>query len=478
MRIPWTDPAATSRRQSCGGSRRAPARRRAGGAGARTCPSASGARSARTTRPTATPGTYLPHDHARSRAYRWGEDGLLGISDDQGRLCFALALWNGSDPILKERLFGADRPRGQPRRGRQGALLVPRRDADPQLPAGGATAIPQAAFPYADLVAENAAPDEGRPRVRAGRHRRASPTAASSTSRSSTPRPGPRTSLIRYHGHEPGPGAGARSTCCPTLWFRNTWAWGRHDDPPDDPATAATDAGRAEPASRGRSGRSARLGPGRRRRRRAAVHRERDERRAALRGARTPGRTSRTRFERGVVDGAADAVEPGADRVEGRRPLRARRWRPARPGSCACVSRRSSLPRRPTRRPRTRRRGPSSTRPTARRRRRGHRRPAGRGGRVLRAARGAPARADDERLVQRQAFAGLIWCKQFYALRRRPSGSTAIPPSRLRPPERRAGRNADWRHTEQQPTSCRCPTPGSTRGSRPGTSPSTASRWP
>src|SRR5918999_1847649 len=49
---------------------------------------------------------YLPHDHARSRAYRWGEDGIAGLSDDQQRLCFALALWNGRDPILKERLFG------------------------------------------------------------------------------------------------------------------------------------------------------------------------------------------------------------------------------------------------------------------------------------------------------------------------------------------------------------------------------------
>src|ERR1700731_204059 len=49
---------------------------------------------------------YFPHDHARSRAYRWGEDGLAGISDDQQRLCFALALWNGKDAILKERLFG------------------------------------------------------------------------------------------------------------------------------------------------------------------------------------------------------------------------------------------------------------------------------------------------------------------------------------------------------------------------------------
>src|SRR5947209_20363573 len=48
----------------------------------------------------------FPHEHARSRAYRWGEDGLLGISDEEGLLCFALSLWNGADPILKERLFG------------------------------------------------------------------------------------------------------------------------------------------------------------------------------------------------------------------------------------------------------------------------------------------------------------------------------------------------------------------------------------
>jgi len=49
---------------------------------------------------------YLPHDQARSKAYRWGEDGLAGISDHHQQLCFALALWNGRDPILKERLFG------------------------------------------------------------------------------------------------------------------------------------------------------------------------------------------------------------------------------------------------------------------------------------------------------------------------------------------------------------------------------------
>src|SRR5436190_5357180 len=55
---------------------------------------------------------YLPHDHARSRAYRWGEDGLLGLCDNHCRLCFAFALWNGADTILKERLFGLAGPEG------------------------------------------------------------------------------------------------------------------------------------------------------------------------------------------------------------------------------------------------------------------------------------------------------------------------------------------------------------------------------
>ena len=70
---------------------------------------------------------YLSHDQARSRAYRWGEDGLAGMCDEQVRLCLALALWNGRDPILKERLFGLTNARREPRRGRQRTLLLPRR---------------------------------------------------------------------------------------------------------------------------------------------------------------------------------------------------------------------------------------------------------------------------------------------------------------------------------------------------------------
>src|SRR5262245_58935082 len=62
--------------------------------------------------PTGTAWHYLPHDHAGSRAYRWGEDGIAGISDDQSRLCLSLALWNGKDPILKERFLGLTNSEG------------------------------------------------------------------------------------------------------------------------------------------------------------------------------------------------------------------------------------------------------------------------------------------------------------------------------------------------------------------------------
>lgn len=86
--------------------------------------------------------TSFPHDHARSRTYRWGDDGLLGISDNRGLLCFAPAFWNGKDSILKERAFGL-KPAGQPRRGHQGLLLPHRQHPHPlvhartlQIPAG------------------------------------------------------------------------------------------------------------------------------------------------------------------------------------------------------------------------------------------------------------------------------------------------------------------------------------------------------
>ncbi len=103
---------------------------------------------------------YFPHDHARSRAYRWGEDGLLGISDNHQRLCFALALWNGHDPILKERLFGVTGPQGN--HGEDVKELYFYLDATPTYSyVKGLYKYPQTAFPYQRLLDENARRSRG-----------------------------------------------------------------------------------------------------------------------------------------------------------------------------------------------------------------------------------------------------------------------------------------------------------------------------
>src|SRR5271167_1578162 len=97
---------------------------------------------------------YFPHDHARSRAYRWGEDGLLGITDREGRLCFAIALWNGRDPILKERLFGLTGPEGN--HGEDVKEEYFYLDSTPTHSYSKALyKYPQAEFPYARLLEEN-----------------------------------------------------------------------------------------------------------------------------------------------------------------------------------------------------------------------------------------------------------------------------------------------------------------------------------
>src|SRR5262245_24755988 len=97
---------------------------------------------------------YFPHDHARSRAYRWGEDGLLGFSDRQCRLCFALALWNGQDAILKERLFGLTGDEGN--HGEDVKECYFYLDSTPTHSYMRALyKYPQSAFPYERLLEEN-----------------------------------------------------------------------------------------------------------------------------------------------------------------------------------------------------------------------------------------------------------------------------------------------------------------------------------
>src|ERR1700745_929311 len=95
--------------------------------------------------------TYFPHEHARSRAYRWGEDGLAGFSDDEQRVCLAVPLWNGKDPILKERLFGLSNPQGN--HGEDVKEIYYYLDATPTHAYLKALyKYPQNAFPYSELV--------------------------------------------------------------------------------------------------------------------------------------------------------------------------------------------------------------------------------------------------------------------------------------------------------------------------------------
>ena len=167
---------------------------------------------------------YFPHDHARSRAYRWGEDGLLGICDRECRLCFSVALWNGRDPILKERLFGLTGPQGN--HGEDVKECYYYLDATPTHSYLKALyKYPQAEYPYARLVGENAARGKSQPELELA------DTGAFDQSRyfdvfAEYAKAGPDDVLIRITVANRGPEA-ATIHLLPTLWFRNTWSWGR-----------------------------------------------------------------------------------------------------------------------------------------------------------------------------------------------------------------------------------------------------------
>jgi hypothetical protein len=170
---------------------------------------------------------YFPHDHARSRAYRWGEDGLLGFTDREGRLAFALALWNGRDLILKERLFGLTGPEGN--HGEDVKEDYYYLDATPTHSYNKALyKYPQRAYPYAELVAENARRGKTDPEYELA------DTGAFDDNRyfdvqAEYAKAGPDDVLIRVTLANRGP---ERATLhvLPTLWFRNTWSWGRAGD--------------------------------------------------------------------------------------------------------------------------------------------------------------------------------------------------------------------------------------------------------
>src|SRR5512137_2821198 len=173
---------------------------------------------------------FFTHDQARSRAYRWGEDGIAGISDDKQRLCFALALWNGRDPILKERLFGLTNSEGN--HGEDVKEYYFYLDSTPTHSyMKYLYKYPQAPYPYADLVEVN------RRRSREEPEFELFDTGVFSEDRYfdvfvEYAKGEAEDLLVRITVHNRGPEA-ASLHLLPTLWYRNTWAWGDDDRKPD-----------------------------------------------------------------------------------------------------------------------------------------------------------------------------------------------------------------------------------------------------
>jgi hypothetical protein len=357
---------------------------------------------------------YFPHDHARSRAYRWGEDGLAGFSDAEQRLCLALAVWNGRDPILKERLFGLTNSEGN--HGEDVKELYYYLDATPtHAYLRMLYKYPQAAFPYRELVDENRRRGIGAPEYElldtgvfeGGRYFDVFVEYAQAA---------PGDVLMRITVHNRGPEA-APIVLLPTLWFRNTWSWGD--------AVAAPEMHRANAAA-------------------IAVHHEalgdyrlccdgkpellfcdNESNAGLLWGARSRSDHPKDAFHRYVVDGDASAVNPKQHGTKA-----AALYRREVPAGGSVTLRLRLAPGEPV--------DPFAAFDSLFERRR-------READEFYAELQSGIEDPDARLVQRQAFAGMIWSKQFYHLDvpRWLHGDPGQPPP---PARRRRGRNADWAH--------------------------------
>ena len=397
---------------------------------------------------------YLPHDHARSRAYRWGEDGLAGFCDVEQRLCLGLALWNGRDPILKERIFGLTGNQGN--HGEDAKEYWWYLDATPSHSWNRwRYHYPQAEFPYARLVEENAGRAKHDPEfelldtgifdddrywiveahyakadaidvllTRPGHERRARTRTRSTCSRP----PGTAT---------PGPGRSTRKL------------------PSCVPRRRGSDRDRA-PVPRSARARTPTTAPDGDRAR-APLLRQRDERRAPVRDGRRVRRTRRTGSTT-TSSPACATVNPGAPGTKAAFHYRVTVAAGARRSSCGCACGRAGRPAIAVGGLRRRRRDArrdeadefyAELTPSACTERRGER--------------DAPG-------VRRDAVG------QAAVLLRRPAVAHGRPDrSRRRPtPATAAGTSAG--STSRRSTSCRCPTRGSTRGSPRGTWRSTAWR--
>jgi hypothetical protein len=359
---------------------------------------------------------YFPHDHARSRAYRWGEDGIAGISDDNQNLCLALAVWNGRDPILKERLFGLNNAEGN--HGEDVKEIYYYLDATPTHSyLKMLYKYPQREFPYAQLVEENA-------------RRKSQPelpefelldTGIFDDDRYfdvfvEYAKGDPEDILMRVTVHNRGPDE-ATIHLLPQLWFRNSWSW-----QPDSarPEIARTNRGvlTARHAEFGDYSFYADGTP-------EILFCDNDTNVRRLYGQNEAAGYFKDAFHEYVVHGNPAAVNPQNS------------------GTKAGVLHVLAVPAGGSKQIRLRLSKPGSRKPFSdfdsiftRRIQEADEFYAGLQDGIASA---------DARNVQRQAFAGMIWSKQYYnyEVREWLRGDPAQPPP---PPERKQGRNHEWPH--------------------------------
>jgi hypothetical protein len=369
--------------------------------------------------------TYFPHDHARSRAYRWGEDGLLGICDRECRLCFALALWNGRDPILKERLFGLSGAEGN--HGEDCKECYFYLDSTPTHSYMKALyRYPQSAFPYDRLVAENRRRGKGDPEFELR------DTGILDDSRYfdvfvEYAKGSPNDLLIRITAVNRGPEE-AVLHLLPTLWFRNTWSWGSNQEGYGPKPSIRRDAdgtlvtqhvtlGRFRLAAESLAGAAP-----------VFLFTENETNGTRLFGEANPAAHTKDAFHEYVVNGRSDAVDP---REQGTKAAAYYQLRIS-PAHQVSVRLRLCADEGAKEQPF----GPVFDQVFADRLREADDFYAGR----------IPECLDEPRSqVARQAYAGLLWTKQFYhyVIKDWLDGDPQQPAP---PPGRQQGRNHDWVH--------------------------------
>jgi Glycosyl hydrolase family 63 C-terminal domain len=355
---------------------------------------------------------HFPHDHARSRAYRWNEDGLMGISDNQGRLCLSLAVWNGVDPILKERLFGLTGNEGN--HGEDVKEYYHYLESTPtHSHMKGLYKYPQREFPYSRLVEENKIRGKDEPEFELF------DTGIFDENRYwdlevEYAKAGPDDMLMRITAHNRGPET-ARLHVLPTLWFRNTWSWGYPDQTRHTIRHEAAHVLRADHPD---------LGPQRLyfEADADAIFCENETNLSKLYGASNHSSTAKDGINDLVVHGRLDA----ANRIDG---SKAAVWHQLEVAAGGSKTVRVRLTKAVLKQPFhdfemvfEKRKLESDQ---------------------FFDSLAPDGLSDDERLVQRQAFAGMLWSKQFYHfdIQHWLEGDPAGPP----PPEsRKHGRNRDW----------------------------------